>query len=104
MSMQDKIIEELKSGFSIDSYDLVNESHMHNVPEGSESHFKLTIVSDDFVDKSLVLRHKLVYQKLGESVMGTIHALALHTYTISEWQKRNSKSPSSPPCMGGSKA
>ena len=27
---------------------VVNESSMHNVPKGSESHFKVLIVSDDF--------------------------------------------------------
>ena len=28
--------------------EVINESHMHNVATGSESHFKVTIVSDQF--------------------------------------------------------
>ena len=31
---------------------------MHNVPPGSESHFKVIIISDDFVGQSLVKRHQ----------------------------------------------
>ena len=27
---------------------VANESHMHNVPPGSESHFKVTVVSTEF--------------------------------------------------------
>jgi len=35
---------------------------------------------------------------------GPVHALALHTYTLSEWQQRHGEAPLSPPCLGGSKA
>lgn len=32
--------------------EVINESHKHNVPVGSESHFKVTIVSSEFNGKS----------------------------------------------------
>lgn len=81
--------------------ELVNESHMHSVPPGSESHFKLVLVSESFEGKRLVARHQQVYGALGD-IMQQIHALALHTYTPSEWQQQGI-APASPQCKGGSK-
>ncbi|MER2512817.1 MAG: BolA/IbaG family iron-sulfur metabolism protein, partial [Nitrosomonas ureae] len=40
--------------------EVVNESYKHNVLEGSESHFKVTIVSDEFNGKMLLTRHRMV--------------------------------------------
>lgn len=34
--------------------DIFNESHMHNVPPGSETHLKLVVVSDKFHNMSLI--------------------------------------------------
>ena len=81
--------------------DIVNESHMHNVPPGSESHFKLVIVSAEFNDKNLIARHRAVNKLLAEQLQGGVHALSMHTYTPDEWQKRGGDIPQSPPCMGG---
>lgn len=38
----------LQNRFSPKVLRLINESYMHNVPEGSETHFKVVIVSDEF--------------------------------------------------------
>ena len=81
--------------------ELINESYMHSVPPGSESHFKAVIVSEDFAGLNAVKRHQAVYRALGE-LMQRIHALALHTYTAEEWQQRQ-QAPDSPNCLGGSK-
>lgn len=82
--------------------ELVNESYMHSVPPGSESHFKAVIVSDEFTGLNAVKRHQAVYRSLGD-LMSRIHALALHTYTPQEWSSRQ-QVPDSPNCLGGSKA
>ena len=101
--IQDQVEQRLNEHFSPFFAEIVNERHMHNVPPGSESHFKVTLVSDVFAGLRLVKRHQEVYRIL-QSLMGSpIHALALHTYTESEWSERNG-SPDSPDCMGGSKA
>lgn len=34
--------------------EVVNESYMHNVPKGSETHFKVLVVSDVFEDLPLI--------------------------------------------------
>ena len=100
MIIEEQILQSVTEAFTLDYLDVKNESYMHNVPEGSESHFKLTLVSDDFSGKRLVQRHQMIY-KLLEKQMNLIHALALHLYTKEEWQKRQSSTPLSPKCHGG---
>jgi BolA protein len=101
MKIQAQIESLISSNFEPQYFELLNESHMHNVPDGSESHFKLVLVTDKFEGKRSVARHQMVYGALGD-VMGTIHALALHTYTPEEYDQVNA-APDSPQCMGGSK-
>jgi len=83
--------------------DLINESHMHSVPENSETHFKLTLVSSDFDNMSKVARHQKVYGAVSELMQEGLHALALHTYSPDEWELLKQQTPKSPDCMGGSK-
>lgn len=83
--------------------EVVNESHMHSVPPGSESHFKVTLVSDIFAGKRQVARHQAVYAALQAELAGPVHALALHTFTPDEWKARGAPAPQSPDCLGGSK-
>ena len=40
--------------------EVLNESHSHNVPPGSESHFRVTVVSDAFAGERPVGRHRMV--------------------------------------------
>ena len=81
----------------------MNESHMHNVPSGSESHFKVVIVSNVFDGIRLIGRHQKVNQLLAEELKTSIHALSMETYTEKEWVERNQKSKISPLCLGGEK-
>jgi len=86
------------------SYLLVeDESYQHNVPEGAQSHFKVTIVCNDFEGKRLIQRHRLLNQLLAEALDGPVHALALHTFSPQEWEKRGGEVQASPKCLGGSK-
>ena len=50
-----------------------------------ESHFSILIVSDEFINMSLINRHKLVYKLFKENLTKEIHALQIKTYTKSEW-------------------
>ena len=103
MKMQMQIDQRIKDEVNVHHMTLENESYMHNVPEGSESHFKLVLVADVFEGKRLVQRHQFVYNVLKEEMTG-IHALAMHLYSIKEWEGRNAIAPSSPKCHGGEKA
>lgn len=103
MTKQQQIQTRLQDQFQPLHLEVVNESHMHNVPPGSESHFKVTLVSDQFDGQMLIKRHRAVNQAMAE-LMGEIHALALHTMTPEEWFAKGGQSPESPPCLGGGKA
>lgn len=98
------ITEKIRGQFNPEVLQVTNESYMHSVPAGSESHFKLVVVSDQFVGKRLVQRHQAIYAQLAEELKGPVHALALHTYTVSEWSENQQGTPDSPDCLGGSKA
>lgn len=78
-----------------------NESHMHNVPVNSETHFKVTLVSEQFQGLMPVKRHQQIYALLADELSGPVHALALHLYTPEEWQARGGERPDSPNCRGG---
>lgn len=97
--IQTKLIAEL----SPRRLEVLNESHMHSVPANSETHFKVTLISERFEGLRPVQRHQLVYQILAAELEGEVHALALHLYTPEQWQALNQTSPESPPCLGGSK-
>ncbi len=90
----------LRARFQLQHIEVLNESHKHNVAPGSESHFRVTLVSPDFAGQSLLQRQRAVNEVLAELLAGPIHALALHTYAPAEWDDR-SGSPESPACLGG---
>ncbi|MET1218317.1 MAG: BolA/IbaG family iron-sulfur metabolism protein [Glaciecola sp.] len=102
MKIQNQITEKLLAAFSPIHLSVENESRNHNVPPGSESHFKVTIVSEAFVGKRLLPCHRLVNEVLAEELANDIHALAIHTYAPDKWQGATSV-PVSPKCMGGDK-
>ena len=102
MTIQADIEGRLADAFSLSFIEVVNESFMHNVPPGSESHFKVTLASPDFAKTRKVKRHQMVYGVLLDLLAGPVHALALHTYSDEEWQTVGS-APDSPDCHGGSK-
>lgn len=104
MPIQQQIEQKLHAAFAPLHLEVANESHMHNVPEGSESHFRVVLVSGQFEGRPLVQRHRAVNAALADELSGGIHALALHTMTPEEWFAKGGAAPASPPCMGGGKA
>jgi BolA protein len=102
MSIQANIEHKLASEYDADFLQVENESHLHNVAPGSESHFKVTIVSNAFKDQMLIKRHRMVNSTLQQEIQ-QIHALALHILTPEEWQARAGKVADSPKCRGGGK-
>lgn len=103
-TVQSLIEAKLQSAFAPAVLQVINESYMHSVPPGSETHFKVIVVSEHFAGKRAVARHQAIYQVLTEEVQGPVHALAIHTYTPEEWRQNQEVAPASPACRGGSKA
>lgn len=98
-AIEDKISQALQPSY----LEVLNESNNHNVPPGSESHFKITVVSTDFNGKMLIARHRVINQLLAEELAGGVHALSMHTYTPEEWNEKHEQTRQSPPCLGGDK-
>ena len=103
MKIQNNIEKKLLSHFDPQHLEVINESAMHNVPAGSESHFKVVIVTPMFGGERLINRHRAVNAILKEELANDIHAFALHTYTQGEWHNLFGAFPTSPNCLGGGK-
>ena len=82
--IESQIIDIINNKLSPSVLNLINESFMHNVPTGSESHFKLIVVSEVFKDLTNVKRHQLIYRTLNE-IMNEIHALSIHAFDEKEY-------------------
>ncbi|VAW75885.1 Cell division protein BolA [hydrothermal vent metagenome] len=102
-SIQQNITLKLKQHYLPTHLEVINESDNHNVPAGSESHFKVIIVCDAFNDHTLIQRHRMINDTLADELKNQIHALALHTYTQADWAKKQKTAPVSPECLGGGK-
>lgn len=100
MTIQNELTTALEETFQPETLLIENESHRHNVPVNSETHFKVTLVSGMFIGQRSVKRHQSVYAVLAEWLAGPVHALALHTYTPEEWAQIDA-APDSPDCRGG---
>ncbi len=101
MSIHERIEQKLKAAFAPSHLEVENESHAHSVPKGSETHFKVVVVSDHFTSLSPVKRHQQIYAALAEELRGGVHALAITSRSPAEWAE-SQVSNESPRCHGGS--
>jgi BolA protein len=90
MSKQALVEAKLREKLEPQHLEVINESHMHKVAPGSETHFKVVVVSPLFEGLSAVKRHQLVYGVLSEEMakkpaQGGLHALAITSRTPAEW-------------------
>ena len=100
MIVQQSIQTKLATALVPEHLEVVNESHMHSVPKGSETHFKVVIVSSRFDGLSPVRRHQLVYGALAEELKSGVHALAITSRSPDEWAS-SPEANTSPACHGG---
>lgn len=93
------IRRKLEETFSPSHLEIVCESHMHNVPKGSEKHFRVQIVSDKFEGYPVIQRHRMVNNCLADELAGPVHALRIDAIPPSKWAGQ--KTHPSPACLGG---
>ena len=98
--VRDMITSKLSKTFAPKYLDVVNESYKHKVPVGSETHFKIQIVSKSFDNLNLVNRHKLIYSCLDEEIKGGVHALSLDCRTEEQWKNNQGTNVPDIPCKG----
>ena len=58
----------------------------HKTHEGG-FHLEAIIVSNDFLNMTLIKRHQKVYEAVGDLMKHEIHALSMKTLIQSEWEK-----------------
>lgn len=103
MSLGQAIEQQLLASFSPEHLEVVCDSHKHNVPAGTEIHFSVLIVSNEFEGKMLIARHRMVNEALAAQFEAGIHALSIHAYTPKQWDDKKQSSdsvPESPNCVG----
>lgn len=57
-----------------------DQSHLHAGHAGAKSgkgHFAITIIAEQFVGKSLLEKHRMVYSALGDAMETDIHAISI---------------------------
>ena len=83
----------------IQKMELVDESQFHAGRAGTESHFKLLIVRDDFCGKSRVQRQRDIQSLLKPEFDLGLHALSMRLLTTQEAEAQNI-SFETPNCAG----
>jgi len=90
MKKKHVIEKKLTEGLAPALLEVEDVSHQHaghaGAPKGSsETHFNVTVVSEQFSGRSLLKRHRLVYDLLHDELQhGGVHALSLNTKTPAE--------------------
>lgn len=85
IALTDLITERLQvlepSTLKINDDSALHAGHQGN---GGGGHFTLFITSSHFSGKSLIMRHRLIYQALGDLMPHKIHALSIHATAVNE--------------------
>lgn len=59
---------------------------------GTQDHWRVMIVSQDFENKTKIEQHKLIFDPLQNRIKSNeIHALTLKTFTPAKWEKLQSE-------------
>ncbi len=87
MDIDNKIEKILAEGLSLKYFEVKDFTgrHLNHQQHDGGFHLEAIIVSDDFENKSLIERHKIVYSLLGDLLKHEIHALSMKTLTPEEW-------------------
>ncbi len=81
--IEEQITKKINEKFNPVAFFLENESHMHSGPR-TESHFKVYLASDLFVDLSRVERQRLINDLMKEEFEAGLHALSMRLRTVEE--------------------
>ena len=88
MTMQELIEARLTEALAPSRLVVRDESHLHAGPagarEGGETHYRVEVVSERFMGKTRVERHRLVNAALEPAFARGLHALAVQAKTPAE--------------------
>ena len=90
MSACTSIESKLKTALEPSHLEVIDESYLHNVEPGRESHVRIVAISKSFEGLNLVKRHQLIYSQIQEEISGPIHAISLHTFYRGRMERKKS--------------
>lgn len=101
MKLETSMREKVEKAFAPSYFEIENESHKHHRPAGSETHFRLVIVSDKFEGVSRVERQRQVAALFDQERDQGLHALSQRVMTEKEWSAvKDNFEMKSPTCRG----
>jgi BolA protein len=89
--MTAKIETAIRAQLDIHHIEIIDDSAKHagHKQNSGGGHYNAFIISDSFEGKSLIHRHRMVYDALGEMMTNDIHAFSMKTLTVDEFKKTN---------------
>jgi BolA protein len=90
MSFIDSIRSKIEGALKPSSFEIFNESHLHaghqeKFDGSGETHLRLRIVSDAFIGKSRVDRHRMINELVSEEMSNGLHAIAIEAKAPGEF-------------------
>jgi len=64
--------------------EVIDDSHLHKGHEGAKGgagHYTVIITSSSFANRSLLQRHRMIYEILADLIPQEIHALKIYAYS-----------------------
>ncbi|QCI18991.1 BolA family protein [Buchnera aphidicola] len=95
----EKIKKYLTSKINIKNIKIYNDSKFHRHTKNTLTHLKIIIISNDFINKTTIDRHRLIFEKLNEIYKKNIYSITLYTYTLQEWKYKKYKQINSINCF-----
>jgi len=88
MDISNKIEQKLTDNLELLHFEVKDFTgrHLNHEQHDGGFHLEAVIVSENFINKSLIERHKLIYAALGELLKHEIHAFSMKTLTPDEWE------------------
>ena len=77
----EEIKEKLRINFPKDKVEVFDS-------RGTGDHFSVIVISDNFINISLVDRHRMIYSIFKKEISSEIHAMQIQTYTRNEWKNK----------------
>jgi BolA protein len=84
MEREQIIRQRIEQALQPQSLELIDDSHLHAGHGATGGHYTVRIVSDAFAGKTMVQRHRLVYDAVGDLMASEIHALSIDASTTAE--------------------
>ena len=94
MDISNKIEQKLVDNLKLLHFEVKDFTgrHLNHEQHNGGFHLEAVIVSETFINKSLIERHKIIYAALGDLLKHEIHAFSMKTLTPDEWENKNNES------------